>query len=72
MTEVENLMLEHLKAIRADIATLRDDMHGMRVEMTAMRQQMASMFTMQEHHHSEIASLKARISRIETRLDLVD
>jgi hypothetical protein len=39
--EVENLMLEHLRAIRADTAKMAEDIRGLRTEMTSMRQHMA-------------------------------
>lgn len=72
MTEVENLMLEHLRVIRADIARVKEDVAGLRTEMTAMRHHMAGMFTMQEHQHGEIATLRDRVDRIERRLELTD
>jgi len=55
--EVENLMLEHLRAIRADTAKMAEDIRGLRTEMTSMRQHMARV---------------VRLDRIETRLELVD
>jgi hypothetical protein len=69
---VENLVLEHLRAIRGDIGRMADDVRGLRTEMTAMRQHMAGIVTIQEHDHSDIATLKVRVDRIERRLELVD
>jgi hypothetical protein len=70
--EVENLVLEHLRAIRTDIAKIKDDGQTMKVEMVALRQQVSSIQTIQEYDHVEIASIKVRLDRIERRLDLVD
>ena len=70
--EVENLMLEHLRAIRADTAKMSEDIRGLRTEMTSMRQHMAGVVTLQELDHTDIASLKVRLDRIERRLELVD
>ena len=70
--EVENLMLEHLRAIRADTAKMAEDIRGLRTEMTSMRQHMAGVVTLQELDHTDIASLKVRLDRIERRLELVD
>lgn len=70
--EVENLVLEHLRAMRADIAKIKDDGQTMKVEMVALRQQVSSIQTIQEHDHTEIAAIKVRLDRIERRLDLVD
>jgi hypothetical protein len=70
--EVENLMLEHLRAIRGDTAKMAEDIRGLRTEMTSMRQHMAGVVTLQELDHTDIASLKVRLDRIERRLELVD
>ncbi len=44
----------------------------MSVEMTAIRQHLAGVVTIQEHDHSDIASIKVRLDRIEKRLELTD
>jgi hypothetical protein len=72
MTEPENLMLEHLRAIRGDMARMADRMETMSVEMTAIRQHLAGVVTIQEHDHTDIAALKVRLDRIEKRLELAD
>jgi hypothetical protein len=72
MAEVENLTLEHLGAIRGDMAKMADWIHTMSVEMTAIRQHLAGLVTIQGHDHSDIATIKARLDRIERRLELVD
>ena len=41
MVEPENLMLEHLRAIRGEMSKMADFMHAMSVEMTAVRQCLA-------------------------------
>ena len=68
----DSLILEHLRAIRADMARLADDMRTTRSEMTAVRHQVAAIITLQEHDHTDIATIKARLDRIEKRLDLVE
>lgn len=70
--EPDNIVLEHLRAIRTDIAGMKDDMRGLRAEMTAIRQHLAGVVTLQEHDHGDIAALKVRIDRIERRLELAD
>lgn len=70
--KVENLLLEHMRAIRYDISRLADDMRVTRSEMTSLRQHMAGISTLQDQDHVDIASIKIRLERIERRLDLVD
>jgi len=72
MAEVENLVLEHLRAIRADVARLADSMRTMQAEMTAVRLENRASRRLQEHDHDDIAALKARMDRIERRLELID
>lgn len=68
----DNLILEHLRAMRADMAKMADRMDTMVAEMSAVRQHLSGIVTLQEHDHSDIAHLKSRLERIERRLDLVD
>jgi hypothetical protein len=72
MAETDNLMLEHLRAIRGDIAKMADWMHTLSVETTAMRQHLAGVVTIQEHDHGDLANIKVRLDRIEKRLELTD
>ena len=70
--EPENLLLEHLRAIRVDMSKMADRMETMAVEMIAIRQHLAGVVTIQEHDHIDIAAIKQRLERIEKRLDLVE
>jgi hypothetical protein len=70
--EPDNLVLEHLRAIRGDMARMMDRIDTMTAEMSAMRQHMGAMLTIQQHDHGDIASIKVRLDRIDKRLDLVD
>ena len=72
MAEPADLMLDHLRAIRADTARMADSMRGLGAEMTAMRQHLAGVVTLQEHDHTDLAAIKDRLGRIERRLELVD
>ncbi|MEO1066110.1 MAG: hypothetical protein AAFW47_01900 [Pseudomonadota bacterium] len=70
--KVENLILEQLRHIRSDIGRLDNRMDTLAAEMLAMRHEVTGVKTLQDHDHSDIASIKARLDRIETRLDLVE
>ena len=72
MAEPDQLMLEHLRAIRGDMARMADRMETMSAEMTAIRQHLSGVVTIQEHDHTDIAALKVRLDRIEKRLELTD
>ena len=68
--KVENLILDHLRAMRADISSINDETRGMRGEMRAMNQHMAGFMTQEIGQDGDIAELKHRIGRIEKRLEL--
>lgn len=70
--EVESLVLEHLRAIRSDVAALRDEVRGLRAEQTASRLEARAMNTRIEQILEDDASFKTRLDRIEARLGLVD
>jgi hypothetical protein len=70
--KVENIVLEHLRHIRPDVASMREEMGGMRSEMLIIRQHMAGLLGAQTLQDGEIASLKSRLDRIERRLELAD
>ncbi|WP_275782735.1 hypothetical protein [Pararhizobium gei] len=69
---VENLVLEHLRIIRADMSSMKEDMGGMRAEILIIRQHMAGLLGSQTLHDVEIAGLKVRLDRLEKRLELAD
>jgi len=72
MAEPENLILEHIRAIRGDMAKMADWMSTMATEMTAIRQHLSGVVTIQEHDHTDIAAIKERLDRIERRMETID
>lgn len=72
MAEPENLVLEHLRGIRTEMAKMADWMQTLSVEMTAIRQHLAGVVTIQEHDHTDLAAIKLRLDRIERRLELTE
>ncbi|MBB5754646.1 hypothetical protein [Prosthecomicrobium pneumaticum] len=69
---VENLVLEHLRIIRADLSSMKDELSGARAELLIIRQHMAGLSGGQTLHDFEIAGLKVRPDRIEKRLELAE
>ncbi len=68
----DNIVLEHLRAIRSDIARLGDEMRGLRTEMMAVRHHVRGLELSQDVDHNDVISIKERLDRIEKRLELVD
>jgi uncharacterized coiled-coil protein SlyX len=75
--DVENLILEHLRAIRGDITALRDDSREVKSRLTSletavagMRRELADLYTDVVGQHSRYDRLLERIERLEKRLEL--
>jgi predicted nucleic acid-binding Zn-ribbon protein len=65
MTEVENLILDHLCHMRSAIDGVREDMREVKTRLGILENQYASM-------SSRLDRLDARVERIERRLDLAE
>ena len=61
----DNLVLEHLRAIRGAMERLSEDMQEVKVRLGILESQYASI-------SSRLDRLDARVLRIEKRLDLVE
>jgi hypothetical protein len=70
--EIDSLVLEHLRAIRADIADLKDRMTGVEVQLSALGQQLGALTTAVYSGKSDMDTVKRRLDRIEKRLELAD
>jgi hypothetical protein len=69
---VENLVLELLRAIRADIADLKRDVVGNTVQIAALGQQVAGLSVAVYGGKSDLEDVKRRIEHLERRLELHD
>lgn len=70
--EIDSLVLEHLRAIRADIADLKREVSGNSVQLSALGQQVAGLSVAVYGGKSDLDEVKRRIDRIERRLELND
>ena len=77
--KIDNLVLEHLKAIRADTGNLSADMRDVKERLTELERGMAIVLSgqadgygSQVRQQSTIDRLVERIQRIEKRLELAD
>lgn len=68
----DNLILEHLRAIRSDIADLKRDVVTMNINLASMGQQLGALTTAVYSGKGEMEDIKRRVERIETRLDLTE
>ncbi len=70
--ETDNLVLELLRGIRKDMSRLFDEVKSLRDEKIALRLHLSATDLTQAQDHAEIAHLKDRLDRVETRLGLLD
>ena len=73
MPEITNeLIYEVLKAIQADIAELKERVGSIEPTQRAMRSQLAGLVTSDLDRDGDLATRRARVERIERRLELRD
>jgi len=79
MDNVENLIIEHLRAIRTDISSLKDDSREIKSRLTSveqgivgLRRDSASQYGDIVDTHSRYDRLAERVEQIEKRLDIAD
>ncbi|MDN5870992.1 MAG: hypothetical protein L0H73_09795 [Nitrococcus sp.] len=75
--KVENLILEHLRAIRADIATVKNDTREIKQRLTSLetnsagqRRDTAQLYGDIADQHARYDRLTERVERIERRLEI--
>lgn len=67
---VENLVLEHLRALRADMGEVKQRLSSLDLQMAAMGQQLAGLTTAVYGSKSDMEDFRRRLERVERRLDL--
>lgn len=73
MTEqTENLVLEHLRAIRLDIADLKNGSRDIKARLASIESYIATLHSDSARGALNLDDLQRRVERIETRLDLTD
>lgn len=78
MTEnIENPIVEHLRAIRGDVANIKQDMSEVRVRLTSIDERLTLVEKGVANVHGDLALVQTRLDRqsdriewIENRLDL--
>ena len=72
VAEPDNLVLEHLRALRTDMAAMREDMHEVKSRLTSVERSMAAMHADKADVNDRYDRIVRRIERIERRLELTD
>jgi hypothetical protein len=70
--DIDSLVLEHLRAIRADMGDLKDRMGQVEINLSTLGQQVGALTTAVYSGKSDIDGLRRRVERIERRLELAD
>ena len=70
--KVENLILEHLRAIRSDIGKLSDKVDNLVSNDLSNKQHMAGFMGQESVQDVRLAQLDVRLERLERRLELAD
>ncbi len=71
MTNVTNeLILEHLEVIQGKLSTMADNLTDVKTDMRGLKTHMAGFMQSEVAQDGMLASIRARLDRIERRLDL--
>ena len=69
---LENLVLEQLRAVRVDNAKILEEVRGLRTEIISVRHHVRGIELTNDQNGADVAALKLRIERVERRLELAD
>ena len=68
----ENLILDHLRAMRASLSKLEDDNTFMKARMSSIEHQAAALHTDMAGLHTDMAGLRTDMANVNQRLDNVE
>ena len=79
MENVQNIIIEHLRAMRADIAGIREDMRevkqrlsGVEIGIGGLKRDAGDLYIENAAQHSRYDRLAERVERLEKRLELAN
>ena len=70
--ELDSLILEHLRAIRSDLAEVKEDVRNIKIRMTNVEEQIGYLHTAVAGVNRRLDQHEDRLARIEKRVGLVD
>lgn len=68
--DVENLVLEHLRAIRGTLSDHGDRLNRIELRLSAIEQTLGSLYALSGSDRETVNALTRRVERIEQRLQL--
>lgn len=68
----ENLVIEHLRAIRGDLVGVKDDLRDIKARLGAIEHHQAGQMLDSVRQSSRLDDLAARLEKVERRLELRD
>ena len=68
----DNLVLELLRAVRSDLATVKADLHDVKDSVISMREELNAMRRDGLRQERAFATMQVDVDRIKNRLDLQD
>ena len=68
----DEVLVEHLRSIQADMSRMANRMDTVAAEMRATRQHVAGLVALQDHDHVELSQIKLRLDHIERHLNLIE
>jgi len=69
---VENLILEHLRALRSTLNDHGDRLNRMELRLSAIEQTLGSLYALSGSDRETMSAVIRRVERIERRLELSD
>jgi hypothetical protein len=72
MSNVENLVLEHLRALRAGQDETMQRLDRVEIRLSAIEQTLGSMYALSASDRDTLQSVIKRVERIERRLELTE
>jgi len=70
--DVESLVLEHLRAMRADMTDVRERLGRVELRLSAIEQTLGSLYALSGSDRETVQALARRVERLERRAELSD
>ena len=69
---VENLILEHLRVIRGDVANIKADVGEMKLRLTSVEERLNLVEKGVANVHGDLAIIQVRIDRVGERVERIE